>query len=142
VNEALFPVDEARRVPEPPRLSADARRTVRQAAMLTAGYHPITGLKLHPEAAPADDRSAPGRRCGTCRYHAVLGYRRTSYPKCLNPGKRGADEVDQVGPPFITHGAGTDCRAWFPACVDHSDGDQAVSSDAARFVPGDETAGS
>lgn len=133
---ALFEIDESRRVPPPPKLNPDRRRAQIQAEKFAAGYHPITGMKLHPEAAPFDDRQATGRRCGDCRFRAVLGYHGKSWPKCLNPGGRGADEIDQVGPPFVTHGAGTDVPRWFPACTDHSYGDPGVSDDAARWVPG------
>ncbi|AIJ26386.1 hypothetical protein [Amycolatopsis methanolica] len=88
--------------------SPDARRTERQGQYLAAGAHPLTAalgypVKLHPGAAPAADRAAPGRRCGNCRYR-----RPGRYPKCLvHDGDR------------ITRGAGTDVRAWWPACTDH-----------------------
>lgn len=133
--DGLFDVDPARVVPAAPKLSPDARRLARQAEELAAGYHPVTKLKLHEEAAPADDRDAPGRRCGSCRFRVRLGYRRKSYPKCLNPGGMGADEIDVLGPPYVSHGAGTDVPKWWPGCRDHSYGDRKVSDDAARWVP-------
>lgn len=131
----LFDIDPAQIVPEPPKLTADQRRVLRQAEALAAGYHPLTKLKLHEDAAPADDRKAEGRRCGNCRFRMALPYRNKSFAKCLNPGSMGADEVDKYGPPFVTHGAGTDARAWWPGCRDHSYGDRALSDDAARHVP-------
>lgn len=131
----LFDVDPAQVVPAPAKLSPDARRLARQAEVLAAGYHPVTMLKLHEQAAPPGDRQAPGRRCGTCRFREVLAYHRKTYPKCLNPGAMGADEVEILGPPYVSHGAGTDVRKWWPACLDHSYGDRALSDDAARWVP-------
>ncbi|MCO1574996.1 hypothetical protein M8C13_04385 [Crossiella sp. SN42] len=118
-------------------LSGDRRRTQRQAAALAGGAHPLSAafarhIRLHAEAAPADDRAAPGRRCGNCRFRQVLRYHARSYPKCVlgqestSPG---------VLPPRITHGGGTDVRAWWPACIDHEHGDPALSPDAARYVP-------
>lgn len=132
---ALFEVDESRRVPEPPKLKPDQRRAQLQAEKFAAGYHPITGAKLHEEAAPFDDRSAPGRRCGSCVFRRTLGYHNRSWPKCLNPGNLGADELDALGHPYVSHGAATDCRGWFPACSRHSYGDTGLSDDAARCVP-------
>lgn len=132
----LFEIDDSQRVPPPQKANPDQRRAQLQAEKFTAGWHPITGMKLHPDAAPYEDRQAPGRRCGTCRFRAVLGYHNKTWPKCLNPGGRGADEIDEAGPPFVTHGAGTDVPRWFPACVDHSYADRKLSVDAARCVPG------
>ncbi|MFJ8818186.1 hypothetical protein [Amycolatopsis thermoflava] len=86
----------------------DARRTERQGRYLASGVHPLTAalghpVPLHAEAAPAASRTAPGRRCGSCRFR-----RPGEYPKCTaHDGAR------------ITRGAGTDVRAWWPACTDH-----------------------
>lgn len=136
MDDALF--ENPRRRPgqkTPVERNPDKRRMQLQMEKFAAGYHPITGMKLHAEAGPADDRTAPGRRCGTCRFRVVLPYHRKSFPKCLNPGTYGADEIDQVGPPFVSHGAATDVRRWFPACDDHSYADRGLSEDAARWVP-------
>jgi hypothetical protein len=97
--------------PEPlAGLSADRSRTVRQRVALTHGQHPLSvtlgPLALHADAAPADDKRADGRRCGNCRFRQQTGPH--SYPKC------GFAE-----PARISRGAGTDCRAWWPACTDH-----------------------
>jgi hypothetical protein len=91
--------------------SADRRRTERQAKALALGYHPLTvalgqSIRLHPNAAPPADRDAPGLRCGGCR-HRQPG----TYPKCSIDNSTKKDRR--------THGAGTDVRAWFPACVDY-----------------------
>lgn len=121
-------------------LSADRKRTLRQAARLADGIHPMQpvvghSLKLHPQAAPHDDQSAEGRRCGNCRFRTVLAYHNRSYPKCTHPGGRSAEEYEKNGPPYVTHGAASDVRAWWPGCVEHVYGDPKLSPDAARHVP-------
>lgn len=123
-----------------PKLSADRRRTIRQAAALDAGRHPlqpIAGrtLKLHPDAAPHDDRTAPGRRCGNCWYRTVISWRSRSYGKCMFGAEVATDQRPAGSTPRASHSAASDCRAWWPACTDHSYGDPATSDDAARWVP-------
>lgn len=129
----LFDADQYRVNPEPAepveKLSADRRRSIRQSTALANRVHPLSlalgrTLRLHPDAPPGDDREAAGPRCGSCWYREVLGYHNRSYAKCT------ADDGDRV-----SHGAGTDVRAWWPACRDYSPGDTALSPDAARFVP-------
>ncbi len=129
-------------LPEPgPVLSADRRRTIRQAALIHGGYHPLSPvvgylrLKLHPQAASGDDRSAPGRRCGNCWYRDLLytnGNRK--WPKCTF-GRLNATDTSPEAWPRVSRGAATDCRAWWPGCTDHSYGDPGLSPDAARHVP-------
>ncbi len=127
--------------PEPgPKLSGDARRTQLQQQRLDAGIHPLQPvvgrrLKVHPGAPPADDRTAPGPRCGTCWYRQTLGYHNRAYAKCLHPESLGAEEVEHHGYPRVTHGAASDVRVWWPACTDYSPGDNRVSDDAARWSP-------
>ncbi|PZG04387.1 hypothetical protein C1I95_33300 [Micromonospora craterilacus] len=111
------------------KVSADRRRTLRQAAALAAGRHPLglalgRHLPLHPDAPPADDRQAAGPRCGSCWHRQVLGHHNRSYGKCT------ADDGGR-----ISNGAGTDVRRWWPGCRDYSPGDPQLSVDAARFVP-------
>lgn len=101
--------------PEPPA-SATVRRTRRQAKLLASGRHPLSSpmgisLYLHPDAAPAEDREAPGLRCGTCAFREVIGHHSRSYPKCLFGGHPY---------PRASHSDATDVRAWWPACKDHS----------------------
>ncbi|RCG27207.1 hypothetical protein DQ384_26165 [Sphaerisporangium album] len=101
---ALFDAPEP--TPPAPQESDTVRRTRRQAEMLAAGIHPLSALlsvqlRLHPEAAPHDDRTAPGRRCGTCQSR-YLNHR--NFPKCRLRA---------------TSSEASDCRAWWPACVDH-----------------------
>ncbi|MEV4093823.1 hypothetical protein [Streptosporangium saharense] len=98
--------------PKQPPESQTVRRTRRQAAMLAAGIHPLSAvvgkLRLHEQAAPYGDPRAPGRRCGNCTFRQVLGYHGDHYPKCTFGGEA-----------RISHGAATDCRAWWPGCTDH-----------------------
>jgi len=100
-------------------ISADRRRTQIQAEKLAAGWHPLSGpergsIRLHKDAAPADDRKAPGLRCGGCKFRAVLDYHRRSYPKCVLPGTS-----------RLTHGTASDVRSWWPACSDWAAKEQA-----------------
>lgn len=117
-QSALFDMESAPPPePEPPK-SAGVRRTERQAALLAAGRHPLSSplgvsLYLHPEAAPADDRDAPGRRCGNCAFRLLIGHHSRSYPKCAYPN-------GEPGPwPRASHGEATDIRAWWSACLHH-----------------------
>ena len=105
------------------QISADRRRTLRQADDIAAGRHPLTRGRMHPDAASADDRFADGRRCGNCRFRELLEDRRRTWPKCVR-----GDGV------YLTHGAATDVRAWWPACQFHEWGDP-ISPDAARSGP-------
>lgn len=77
-------------------------------ARLAKGRHPLTRLPLHAEAAPVDDRDAPGRRCGNCVFRRTNG---RGYPKCHL----------QVGDiqPYLNHGEITDVRGWWPGCARH-----------------------
>lgn len=122
-----------------PSLSPDQRRTQRQAECLARGHHPLTAalgvhLPLHPNPAPADDREAPGRRCGNCAYRRTWHQRNRSYPKCWFSTDHAGQFVEDYE--RITHGPGTDVRAWWPGCRDHTYGDPVLSPDAARWVPG------
>jgi hypothetical protein len=97
-------------LPSAPEESAGVRRTKRQQALLEAGRHPLSAvlsrpLRLHAEAAPATDRLASGRRCGTCAHLQRNGW---GYLKCTFGWELRA-----------SRGAATDIRRWWPACVDH-----------------------
>jgi hypothetical protein len=124
----------------PPEESAGVRRTKRQAALLAGRRHPLSSplgisLWLHAEAAPADDKDAPGRRCGNCRWRQSMRGGNRSYAKCFAPGLVSAETYERCGPPRASHSEATDIRAWWPACKDHEYGDPALSPDAARCVP-------
>ncbi len=96
-------------------LSAQRRRTARQLRTLQEGFHPLGlntfMLPLHADAAPANDRHAPGLRCGTCLFRRV---NHRGYPKC-------GFGANNRGMPRATHGAATDVRAWWPACRDYEE---------------------
>lgn len=95
--------------PEAEKLSADQRRTQRQARDIANGVHPLTRWRLHPEADRTRTRESGARdpfTCGTCRLRAIYTWRSKSYAKC---------EVD--GGVMATHSAASDVRAWWPACL-------------------------
>ncbi len=121
---ALFDVEPVEIEPAEP-LSATQRRTRRQAAFLAHGRHPLSSpmgvsIFLHAEAASADDRDAPGRRCGNCRWRQLMGHHERSYPKCYLP-------LPVSGTPGrISNSEATDVRAWWPACTSHEWADKAM----------------
>jgi hypothetical protein len=92
------------------KLSPPRRRTLRQKAQVAAGVHPLMKSRTYPDLGA----------CGGCAHRLVLGYHNRTWPKCELAG--------------ITHGAGSDCRAWWPACDRYEPGDT-VSDDAARWTP-------
>lgn len=119
---ALFPIDPAWRPAAPgvdptAELSPGRRLTLRQAALIARGRHPLTRGPLHAEAAPGDDQDAEGRRCGNCRFRVTRLWGDTAkhYPKC----SFGWDGRYTSDPPRATRGPATDCRAWWPGCLDH-----------------------
>src|SRR5947207_8326972 len=74
--------------PAAPAPTASERRHTRIAEAVRRGYHPLgvalrVNIPLHADAAPLDDRKAPGLRCGTCA-HRVIPLRDVAgkYPKC------------------------------------------------------------
>jgi hypothetical protein len=128
--------------PELDGLSAARRRTLRQRMMLERGLHPLSAvqtagkIQLHPQAAPAGDREAPGRRCGSCVFRRQVAWRDYSQPKCwygLAQLDAASMYLEQL--PRVAHSASSDVRAWWPACTEHEFGDPAVSPDAARWTP-------
>lgn len=107
--DALFDLDPAQiHIDELTNLSAQQRLTFRQSAAIANGQHPLSlrfgHMPLHDEADPHPD--VEGRKCGNCVFRRHWGAH--GYPKCMFGG--GAR---------LTHGAATDCRAWWPGCRDH-----------------------
>lgn len=82
----------------PPKLSTDARRTIRQRALLDGGTHPVTYLKLQPVEL--------GRRCGNCQHLALKGGVAGRFYKCGALNGR-----------YVTGGPATDLRLKWPACA-------------------------
>lgn len=116
---ALFDIPDVKHAPPPDDgLTPNQKRTRRQYALLLAGRHPLSlvmsrPLRLHPDAAPADDQDAEGLRCGGCRFRVLRNHGVRSWPKCSIGGRE-------------SHGGGTDCRAWWPACTDYQPPEGAV----------------
>lgn len=129
--DTLFDVPEPER-PEPAeKISADRRRTQRQHTAIANGLHPLglalagRQLLLHPDAL-VDDRDAPGPTCGGCRFRRQFEHHNRTYPKCTfgaetvtrpTYDRKGTYQATQY--PRLSNGAGTDVRAWWPACPDH-----------------------
>lgn len=96
--EPPAPVDE-------PELSAGQRLTLRIAAKVATGVHPLMKGPLHPDATPQTTAAQPlGLCCGSCAHRAPGGFHQ--WPKC------------EIGPQ--SRSATTDVRAWWPACPRHT----------------------
>lgn len=107
-------------------LSADRRRTKRQADLIAGGIHPLTKRPIHRLASRHRDARSPKSdpfTCGSCYFREVLGYHGRAFPKCTLDESR------------VSHSAASDVRAWWPACTDYSPGDRLLSPDAARSIP-------
>lgn len=92
-----------------PKLSADALRTRRQREDIAAGRHPLTGGTLNTQAPnDAANAQAVGLRCGSCVHRVLSNHHGKSWPKC-----------NAFGAAYLTHGAATDVRGWWPACGRH-----------------------
>ncbi|HEY9264592.1 MAG TPA: hypothetical protein VIQ11_08325 [Mycobacterium sp.] len=132
----LFPGFEPPEKPEHnPSLSAGQRLTLRQAADISVGRHPLTGGTLHELASRHRDSASPKKdpfTCGSCYFRSSELYHNTSYPKCWLPAP--GSSADKPRYTRVTHGPATDVRAWWPACPDYSPGDSS-SPDAARYIP-------
>lgn len=75
------------------QISDGRRRTRERAALIDAGWHPLTKLPL---------LVGTGETCGDCAHHRKIHHRTSSYHKCALAG--------------ATHGPGTDLRVSWPAC--------------------------
>jgi hypothetical protein len=144
MTEALFDATPYE-VPPPasadPDLSPDRRRTLRQREDIAAGRHPLTRGPLHPFASPeiASPDAEKGRpfTCGSCRFRELLRYHGKAWPKCLRDatyGHHDASSIDLTKVRNVSHGATTDVRAWWPACIGYEAGG-GISRDAARSLP-------
>lgn len=114
---ALFDIDPpppGEPAPPPDPVSAGRKLLARQARQLARGEHPLGG-RLHALAAPADDRDAPGLRCGSCRFRVPINGGQRDWPKCT----LGAPEDRPHLGPRVTHGGASDVRRWWPACTAH-----------------------
>lgn len=136
MSEVLFDgYDPPARVDEP-KLSAGQRLTLRQVEAISLGRHPLTGGGLHELASRHRDAASPKSdpfTCGSCYFRMVVRYHGKSYPKCVFDPRRGGDDtLDEYA--RVSHGAATDVRAWWPACLNYSPSDR-LSSDAARHIP-------
>lgn len=124
--------------PEGPELSADQRRTRRQADDIARGIHPLAKTPIHPLASRHRDAASPKRdpfTCGSCYFREIVTWHNRSYAKCVLPNpSAGADAPPSAIYTRATHSAASDVRAWWPACRDYSPGDN-LSPDAARSIP-------
>ncbi len=131
-DAALFAGYEPVPAPEPEKLSADRRRTIRQAQSILAGIHPLTKRQLHPLASRHRDSASPKSdpfTCGSCVFREVIQHHNRSFAKCL------FGITNEGGSARLSHSAATDVRAWWPACGDYSPGEKSLSPDAARCFP-------
>ena len=131
--------------PSAPAVSAGRRRTQRQSAQIAAGTHPLLyvaygsrqAAQLHEHAlrtaAPTDPRGLPFT-CGTCRFRKLVGWHRSTYPKCVWAPGNACVSLDES--PRASHGTATDVRGWWPACPDYEAGDSGMGPDAMRVFPG------
>lgn len=101
--------------PEPEHLSADRRRTLRQAQAVASGVHPLglvfSWVRMHPDAdrvASVDDRKDLPLRCGSCCFRQLSSHHNRNHAKCT-----------EGWPARASHSAATDVRAWWPACTDY-----------------------
>lgn len=93
IDRTLF--DPGPVLPEPPKLSADQRRTLRRQQQLDQGLHPTTRLPLR--------RPVGEHTCGDCTHRKENPGHARTYWKC-----------DQV---VMTAGPATDVRLSWPACI-------------------------
>ena len=117
-------------------LSADRRRTLRQAEAIAAGRHPLTGGRLHPLASRHRDADSPKSdpfTCGSCWFRDLFQPGNRKVAKCTFGMTNEHRYVTDA--PRISGSVATDVRAWWPACPDYSPSDR-ISSDAARSIPG------
>lgn len=99
-DDSLFP-ELAVPAAIPEKISAGRRLTMRQKRDVELGRHPLTGGKARPEL-------------GTCGGCALRSLEFGRFPKCVQGAA--LDATPRRAGPYMTHGAATDVRAWWPAC--------------------------
>lgn len=140
MSETLFPGYEPEVRPllpsEEPGLSADRKRTLRQAEEVQAGIHPLTKGPLHPLASKHRDAASPKAdpfTCGSCWFRQLVKHHDYRYPKCFH-GAENPTDTAAGRLPWVTGSAATDVRAWWPACPNYTPSDH-MSGDAMRHIP-------
>lgn len=105
------------------KMSADRRRTQRQHEAIAAGLHPLsmaldTKIRLLPYSADGP------LTCGDCRFRKLFSHHNRAYPKCTW-GSVSRKKIGILGDPYtateyprLSNGAGTDIRAFWPACTE------------------------
>lgn len=119
MDDALFDIPDGARVQKPEPETPGAALRGRQLDKLQRGIHPLSKpgwppIPLHKDAPPAGDRTAPGPRCGSCRFREVITpyNSRRRFPKCMLP--------DQHGDAWrASHSVASDVRLWWPGCKDY-----------------------
>lgn len=138
----LFPGPDP--TPAPPSTTAGQRLRARQSARIQAGMHPldgvVTNLRLHPDAARPVENDGHGtdpHRCGSCLHRRPVGGHAKDYPKCLHgytatpipeSERKPNGPTLRIRMPRVTHGAASDVRAWWPACVDWAPAEEGSTS--------------
>lgn len=113
----------------------------RQQARIAVGLHPLSIggsiIRLHPDAPRDANKDDDGGypRCGTCVHRGSVGGHARDFPKCMigcerrlltdeerarNVGtwRESATHHSYLGP-RVTGSDASDCKAWWPACVDY-----------------------
>lgn len=88
------------------QLSAGRRLTLRQKTDVEHGRHPLTRGRL----------AGNGETCGSCAHRVLAGHHSRTYPKCALGIDPATEPLDKA--PYANHSQATDCRAWWPACID------------------------
>lgn len=99
---------------ERPALGEKAKRSRRQAFLISLGYHPLSAvvpgrmLRLAHDA--SRDRAGPGPRCRGCAHFGQLDREGDPFERSQRCWFNKAERV--------TKGAATEVRGWWPACTD------------------------
>lgn len=112
----LFDVAEAGIVPVPAAAAAPRSLKDRQAAKISVGEHPLSGVGQVPARIPL--APAGTGTCGTCVHKMRPHHHQRRYPKCGAGSFRvpDGDGYREVWP-RAAHSEATDLRSWWPACT-------------------------